>query len=471
MNALPGVKSIPSSAALLLALCLIPRPAWPSAISIDDQGRAQGEALICRFVGRFIKVSLPDAPIEAVPLDLVEANFVLAVQVDEVREGHLPDGWKEQIAFAIHSPTLFFGGRGIETPANGEAPPGKFVFSLWQRPKDKRFALDVEPAPEEPAIPPAVFSAVAERYYALLDAAEAQEAPARKRSQQAMWKDEKEPLEVPAEATGIVVDLESRPVAGAHVEVEGADATAQGETGPDGTFRIALHDRSYRMLALVVTAPGYDRWAFTAFYGGVIGERVQLSKTLSTSLQTAVTAEPQPERRVWLLLEIVGNRPSSTLDPIAVFAGIGDLRSDLRALVASRAFERQDDMNDAPADRARQLLAWWGDPADADLLTGWIEKQKFFRASLAAISAPSAFEVCSRWAEEHFRHEGVADHPPWHTCSPVSTDPSGTHTLLRFQVRYAYWGYSQLVVAIRENDGWHLRRVADWEHYHESIGR
>jgi hypothetical protein len=325
-------------------------------------------------------------------------------------------------------------------------------------------ALDVEPASAEPAgTPPEVFVTVAERYYALLAAAKAQEDPVSERSWQAMWNP---PAQLPAEATGIVVDLEGRPVAGARVVVGGADAEADGLTGADGTFRIALHDRSYRMLDLEVTAPGFDRWAFTAFYGGVQGERVQLSRTLSQDLLAAVASEPQPERRVWRLLEIVGNRPGSSLDPVAVFAGLGALRPELRALVASRAFERQDDMNDAPADRARELLAWWADPADAGLLAGWLKKQRGFRPVTSKLAAASEGEVCAQWAKEHFQRERVASHPPWHVCSAVITDPSGTRMLLRFDVRYAYWGYNQLLVAVREAGAWRLRLVVDGEHYH-----
>jgi len=43
-------------------------------------------------------------------------------------------------------------------------------------------------------------------------------------------------------------------------------------------------------------------------------------------------------------------------------------------------------MNDAPAERARQLLAWWTDPADADLLAGWLEKQRGFRPVTPALA-------------------------------------------------------------------------------------
>src|SRR6185312_2710762 len=78
--------------------------------------------------------------------------------------------------------------------------------------------------------------------------------------------------------------------------------------------------------------------------------------------------------------------------------------------------------------------------------------------------------ICSQWAEEHFQREGVASRPPWHYCSAVATDPSGTRMLLRFDVLYA-WGYSQLLVAVREAGAWRLRLVVDGEHYHLSSGR
>jgi|GEM_PF-7036517 len=42
--------------------------------------------------------------------------------------------------------------------------------------------------------------------------------------------------------------------------------------------------------------------------------------------------------------------------------------------------------------------------------------------------------------------------------------------LLRFDVLYA-WGYSQLLVAVREAGAWRLRLVVDGEHYHLSSGR
>jgi hypothetical protein len=81
-----------------------------------------------------------------------------------------------------------------------------------------------------------------------------------------------------------------------------------------------------------------------------------------------------------------------------------------------------DDMNEAPADRARQLLAWWADPADADLLAGWLEKQRGIRPVTPALAAASEVEVCSQWAAEHFQREGVASHPPWHRCSAMATE-------------------------------------------------
>jgi hypothetical protein len=143
---MPPTKTIVAAAAVLFAWILAAGPAAAQR-SGDDERRARGEVLVCRFAGEFVASGLPDQipdlPAQAILLDLIEARFLLVVRVHEIQEGELPAGWSDKLAFAIHSPALFFGGQGISLPAGSHHPPGRYVFSLWRLPDSRRFKLDV----------------------------------------------------------------------------------------------------------------------------------------------------------------------------------------------------------------------------------------------------------------------------------------------------------------------------------------
>ena len=65
------------------------------------------------------------------------------------------------------------------------------------------------------------------------------------------------------------------------------------------------------------------------------------------------------------LLQFVG-RGSDQIALPEKFLRIGEMRSDLLALISSKEFDKPDD-HGSPAARAKHLLALWNDPADAQI--------------------------------------------------------------------------------------------------------
>ena len=82
----------------------------------EEARRTRGEILVCRFTGKFIKSGLPTEDTKAIPLDTVDAWFLISVRVHEIREGELPSDSKQQTVFAVHSPSLFFRFHGLSIP-------------------------------------------------------------------------------------------------------------------------------------------------------------------------------------------------------------------------------------------------------------------------------------------------------------------------------------------------------------------
>ena len=177
-------------------------------------------------------------------------------------------------------------------------------------------------------------------------------------------------------ATGLVVDRRGRPVADARVVIEcGSDERhGEGRTGSDGRFEI-LYSHPEEKMGLTVTAPGFTRWAVAAVYDPheLAGYRVRLDRELGRDFLTSLVAEPDPESRIWGLLEIVGERQFG-LEVADAFPYLGALRADLLAIVKSQAFARPDDepRPGSPDKQARRLLAFWADPADEPLVRDWL---------------------------------------------------------------------------------------------------
>ena len=296
---------------------------------------------------------------------------------------------------------------------------------------------------------------VAKAYYAQVQ--KAAEEKAGRRDSRAM----------PKMATGIVVDRQGNAISGASVVIgRGVSDAALGEgtTDANGRFEITLSAQSYKGLSVIVTKDGFNRWAFGGIQGGIVGYRVRLDREIDKGFLKGMIDEKDQERRLWMLLEIVGDRQFAT-EIHDIFPHIGALRDDLLYLVQSEAFEAKDGRNSSPADRARSLLAYWHDPADESVFGRWLKKQKHIKHPMdKKFVGKTVTEVCRLWADYHFDNEKPEDRT-FNTFNESVLDPSGNHALVQFSVEYKIWGYSQVLVMTKQQSEWHLRFVAKGEHW------
>src|SRR5258705_278243 len=90
----------------------------------------------------------------------------------------------------------------------------------------------------------------------------------------------------PWTATGHVVDVQGRPVAGAALDVSITNHEYQsvtigrGVSGGDGSFALRLTTNEYGDLGLGVDAPGFARWGAAGFPRGVVDEKIVLLRVI-----------------------------------------------------------------------------------------------------------------------------------------------------------------------------------------------
>ncbi|MAE59863.1 MAG: hypothetical protein CMJ49_00750 [Planctomycetaceae bacterium] len=271
--------------------------------------------------------------------------------------------------------------------------------------------------------------------------------------------DEPGPAPPPSSATGRVVDRRGMGIGGADVLIESEVADpglGQGKTDEDGRFDVPLEHTAYRGLDVIVTREGYERSAYGSIYGGMVDFELKLDRKIDGTYLRSVVACENREERLWMLLEIIGDRQ---MDPVIqeIYPFLGDLRADLLDVVRSGGFDAIDDGRSSPAERAREFLELWHDPADASL---------FSDAAPADISGETIEEVCAKWADHHF--EEMTDAPRTHNWwfdDPIY-GPDEQHALIRFGVMYAHWGYSQLLVLVRHDQVWQLGTVKEHLGWH-----
>jgi hypothetical protein len=251
------------------------------------------------------------------------------------------------------------------------------------------------------------------------------------------------------------------------VKDEGTDAVlGDGTTDANGRFQITLSEQSYTGLSVAVTKDGFTRWAQAGCYGEIVGYRVRLDRELDHGFWKSLNHEKNQERRLWKMLEIVGDRQFAT-EIHDLFTHIGMLRDDLLHLLQSKAFETEDGKQLSPAERARSLLAYWHDPTDEPVFGGWLNNQKHIEHPMdKKFVGKTITEVCQQWANHHFDNEKPEDRT-FNTFNEPLLDPSGNHALVQFWVEYKVWGYSQVLVLTKQQSEWQLRFVAKGEHWHK----
>lgn len=278
----------------------------------------------------------------------------------------------------------------------------------------------------------------------------------------------------PWTATGRVVDVQGRPVAGAALEVSITSQDyreviiGRGVSDADGRFALRLTTNQYGDLGLGADAPGFARWGWAGFPRGVVEETIVLKRTVDRHFIEGLRAVRDPAERANRVLEIAA---SDNLPEIGeMFPYLGELREDLAAIVRAGTREpRERTDGSTPADHAARLLAYWADPADDGLVMPWVRKNWGARPAHVThlgLSAASIDEVCDRWREIHFADQGITGRQPWNACLEPVLDRTRSHALALFRVRYAYWGYEMHLVMRREGERWVLRGVADHGIFH-----
>ena len=279
----------------------------------------------------------------------------------------------------------------------------------------------------------------------------------------------------PSTATGRVVDLQGRPVAGAAVEVSimGQDYRRQtlgrGVSDVDGGFALSLSPNEHgSSLGIEVAAPGFVP-DFASFPRGIVDETIVLRRIVDRAFLEALRSVRDPEERARRMLEIAASDDLPDIDEM--FPYLGELRPDLAAIVKAGTTEPKTRRTErTPAYQASRLLAYWADPADDELLAPWVKENWGARPAHVAhlgLAADSIYEICHRWAEIHFVDQKIAaDRVPWNRCLEPVVDRTGTHALALFRVRYAYWGYDMYLVMRREGERWVLRGVAENMRHH-----
>jgi hypothetical protein len=312
---------------------------------------------------------------------------------------------------------------------------------------------------ETPAAPG--LEGVAQAYYKEVRLAAERDKAAQDRSTRDLWNP---PPSNPRTATGTVVDLWGERVAGAAVVVRpetGDRVLGAGKTDDRGNFRVALSTAMYKGLTLEVTAPGFARWAVGGLYGGLVDQPVRMSREIDAAYFGAVAAEKDRGRRLRLLLDLVGNRQTGMPEPPEIYAQIGLVRSDLADLVRSKAFEQKDDPRQSPADRALWLLFFWQDAADADLFGTYAAANPACKRLDGRDSGETADKACRAYADAFF---GAGQRTEHGFSTPVY-GPDQDRALVEFTVRYAFWGYSQLLVLVKTGDRWTVKVMCDYRHF------
>jgi hypothetical protein len=259
---------------------------------------------------------------------------------------------------------------------------------------------------------------------------------------------------------GKVVDTHDGPIAGATVALTTAEEApvGGGTTDEDGAYDFALAPHRRESLVLSVEAEGFQPWSGWVGWERLDGVTVALDRTVDAAYLTALREVSDPEARRMRIDEILA-LDDANFSLYAVFPFLGELREDLRA--ATRRPTRIRTSGRLLAERALELLAFWDDPADRDLVTPWRAERGWFRDPPEEVTAATTTELCDAWAKAHFARESFR--APVYWCSEAAVDPPATRALMLFDVTSALYHYTLHLVLVRASAGepWRLRAVVE----------
>lgn len=278
-------------------------------------------------------------------------------------------------------------------------------------------------------------------------------------------------------ASGIVRNSLDEPIAGATVVVIRVrfvggqtkfDELAKGVTDDSGRFAIPAKTRPKDDIGLEVHAPGFMMWRRWA--GGTVeGESIVMNRTIDDAYFADVAREADPVRRSLLVLDFVGRRAFNSYDfnerIEQYYSHLGSVRDELLAIAESKSFAVVDDeYEESPAQRAKNLLIHWFDPRDESRIRQWTKEKPFERFQLDVDAAGNSPDDAMRaYADVHFEREPRT----FHYFTAVSFGPDCKHAYAVFVVRYAHWAYWQRLVLLEDGGRWKVKLHGEGGHWHE----
>jgi hypothetical protein len=299
------------------------------------------------------------------------------------------------------------------------------------------------------------YESVAAEYYGAAERFLWQESQVHARGNEAMWS--REAPNHPNVATGCVEDRWGRPVAGARLVVETESdgiRLGNGVTDSQGRFSVPLKTVAYRGLSLEVQARGFDRWAVSGIYGGLVNYPVRLNRVVDEGFLKRLVGQRDAAQRLRMVLEL------DEVSLEALFPYLGLLREDFRGLIASQRFNRPDSQLSSPASRAARTLMSWCEPEDDELIrTLGLPEDELLAPSepFKALSGDSVDEILKK-----HRDESDESNAPWPSYSDVIYSKDGSRALVEASVMYAHWGYTYHLIMARKGGLWWL--VGRFEH-------
>lgn len=262
--------------------------------------------------------------------------------------------------------------------------------------------------------------------------------------------------------TGKVVDAHGASVANAHVSVapEHGAPFGQGASNAEGRFAFDVKGHSHGYWTLHVEAAGFESLSRLVEPKAMRNARVDLDRHIDEAFLAGIPGITDPAERIERIEDLL-THDEWTLPRDLVFRYTGILREDL--LAATQRTTRNES-GSALSERAFELLAYWDDPRDQALLKPWRAQNTYFRAPYdGPVVAPDTDAMCEAWARVHFAHEGTGKSWPWYHCGAPAIDPTGTHALIEFEVRYANWYYTLWLVLWRDgkDEPWTLREFVN----------